>query len=75
MIIFESLLPKDALCQVWLKWLSCSGEDENVKILQTDLSTTGDQKNSRELSGQLSEFKTCKMKKCENMNRNPYKFT
>ena len=33
----ECPLPKDALCQVWLKWPGGSGEeDENVKSLQTD---------------------------------------
>ena len=33
----ESPSPKNALCQVWLKLASGSGEeDENVKSLQTD---------------------------------------
>ena len=32
----ESPSPKNALCQVWLKLASGSGEEENVKSLQTD---------------------------------------
>ena len=35
-------------------WPSVSGEDENVKSLQTDGQMTGDQKNSLELSAQVS---------------------
>lgn len=31
----ESPLPKDAMCQVWLR-LSGFGKDENMKDLQTD---------------------------------------
>ena len=53
----ESTSPKDALCKVWLKWASGSGEeDENVKSLQIDRQTTdkGDQKSSLELSVQVS---------------------
>ena len=38
----ESPSPKNALCQVWLKLASGSGEeDENVKSLQTDGRTDG----------------------------------
>ena len=55
---------KDALCQVWLKLAQWFWkEDENAKSLQTDVQTdgqtdrrrtTGDQKNSLELSAQVS---------------------
>ena len=34
-------LPMDSLCQVWLKWYSGSGEDKNVKSLQTYRRTDG----------------------------------
>ena len=41
----ESPLPKDAFCQVWWNWPSGSREEEeNVKSLQTDGRTAGDQK-------------------------------
>ena len=58
----ESPPTKDALCQVWLKLDSGSGEDENKKSLQTDgrmdggtdRQTTGDQKSSVEFTAQMS---------------------
>jgi hypothetical protein len=53
----ESPRSKDALCQVWLKLDSGSGDEvKNVKVYrQTDRRrTTGDQKTSLELSAQES---------------------
>ena len=61
---FESPLPMDALCQVWLNWSSASGKEvEKVKSLQTSRRTnrqtdrrrtTGGQKSSLELSARVS---------------------
>jgi hypothetical protein len=51
----ESPLPKDDLCQVWLK-LAQSGygeEVENVKVYR-QMQTSSDQNSSLELSAQVS---------------------